>query len=109
MGTAGPGAAARRLREGHARKLVIRCVEAGAVLAVLGSTGWSLGLTAQATVAALCVGLPVMALVRHIAVRAILHRTIRAYRTRWFAPSFHNTRGPVRNRIGQRNAKRIRA
>ena len=64
MGTAGPEAAARRLREQHARKLVIRYVEAGAVLAVLGSIGWMLGLTAQATAAAMCVGLPVMALVR---------------------------------------------
>ncbi|WP_155934982.1 hypothetical protein [Methylobacterium sp. 10] len=94
MDTAGPETAARRLRERHARKLVIRYVETGAVLAVLESIGWILGLTAQATVAALCVGLPVMALVRHIAVRAIRCRTIRAFRTSSFAPSRPNTLGP---------------
>jgi hypothetical protein len=57
------GYAARRLRARHARRLVARFVMTGYAFILWVVTGWGLGLSASATVATLCIGLPVMALI----------------------------------------------
>lgn len=60
---------AQRLRARSARRLVARYVAAEGILVLGGAAGWALGLSVSATVATLCIVLPVMALIQHFATR----------------------------------------
>lgn len=74
MGTAGAAAAAERQRERRVRKLVSRYVEACALISLMGCVAWLLGRTPLATVAVLCIGLPILALFRHVSERVLGNR-----------------------------------
>ncbi|NEU13148.1 hypothetical protein G3T14_13515 [Methylobacterium sp. BTF04] len=68
------GDAARRLRARHARRLIARFAVTGCALTVGAGAGWVLGLSASATLATVCIGLPVMALIHHFATQEHGHR-----------------------------------
>lgn len=59
------GDAGQRLRARRARRLVTRFAVAGGVLVLGAGGGWAMGLPAPATMATLCIGLPVAALIHH--------------------------------------------
>ncbi|MCJ2127274.1 hypothetical protein [Methylobacterium sp. E-045] len=63
------GNAARRLRARRARRLVARFAITGCAFTLGAGTGWALDLPVSGTVAALCIGLPVVALIHHFATR----------------------------------------
>ena len=79
------GAAARSLRSRRARRLVMRFTLAGGALVLGSGAGWVFGYSVTGTVALLCIGLPVMALIHHFA----LSRNQRHHRNGWMLwPSF---------------------
>jgi hypothetical protein len=64
------GEAHRRLRALRTKRLVARFAVAGCGLAAGAIAGWVLGFSATDTVAALCIGMPAIALTIHLAARA---------------------------------------